>query len=131
MNLRRTAAGILAAIGVSATLCVATPAQATTGYDRCAQGYFCVFTDLNGGGKIVSFQNGSADLRLQGVDGQIRSSWDRTTGTGEYWTGYTDYNYGGERGGLGLESPEGGPWNLPSDWTRKIHSLRPAPGVRR
>ncbi|WP_017592000.1 peptidase inhibitor family I36 protein [Nocardiopsis potens] len=67
---------------------VAAPAQAATGYDRCPHGYFCLFSGYGGTGKIGIFKYGSSDLRLQGLDNNVHSVWNRSARPIEGWAGY-------------------------------------------
>ncbi|MFW5416012.1 peptidase inhibitor family I36 protein [Nocardiopsis sp. CNT-189] len=67
---------------------VAAPAQAATGYDRCPHGYFCLFSGYGGSGKIGIFKYGSSDLRLQGLDNDVHSLWNRSGRRIEGWAGY-------------------------------------------
>ncbi|WP_169514476.1 peptidase inhibitor family I36 protein [Actinokineospora enzanensis] len=69
-----TAAGTaIAAIGLSMT-----PADAATGWDRCPNTYFCLFSGANGQGTIAYFHVGSPNLAGQGIDNAATSFWNRT-----------------------------------------------------
>ncbi|WP_433709416.1 peptidase inhibitor family I36 protein [Nocardia sp. CA-084685] len=119
MASRQVAAAVLTVAGLAGIGAFAGPAQAATGYDRCPNGNFCAFTAPDGGGRIAYFRLGSTDLRLEGVDGQVYSVWNRTT---EWWQGYTEYNY---QGGAIFHVNSGfrGGNMTPSD-AAQVHSLR-------
>ncbi|WP_338759628.1 peptidase inhibitor family I36 protein [Nocardia vulneris] len=60
---------------------------------------------------------GSTDLRLQNMDGQVYSLWNRTT---KLWEGYTEYNY---RGGIIFHVTPGWKSDVPA-FAVQIHSVR-------
>jgi hypothetical protein len=105
--------GVVAA--VLATVAIASPAEAATGYARCAPGNLCLFTDPNGGGAYAAFKVGSADLRnpISGFvfDNKFSSGWNRSSINFCLFAGY-GYTYGnvplkvflfrpGDRGNIG------------------------------
>ncbi|PXX55628.1 peptidase inhibitor family I36 [Nocardia tenerifensis] len=117
MRLRELTVTALLVLGISG---LAAPAQAATGYDRCPDGNFCLFSAANGGGRIAYFRLGSTDLRLQNIDGQAYSLWNRT---GRFWDGFTEYNY---RGGVIFRSGPGQQSNIPADVATQVHSVKAA-----
>ncbi|MGA6206383.1 peptidase inhibitor family I36 protein [Nocardia testacea] len=117
MILRKFAAAALLVLGATGFASTA-PAQAAVGYDRCPNGHFCLFSASNGGGRIAYFQLGSTDLRLQNIDGQAYSIWNRT---GRYWDGFTDYNY---RGGVIFRSGPGQQSDVPAAVATQVHSVK-------
>jgi hypothetical protein len=79
-------------------------AQAATGYDRCPQGYMCLFDGWDGTGVMAYFQTGSPDLALQNFDNRAQSqrnnnssnfcayvnkNYDNSSGSGTYQPGTT------------------------------------------
>lgn len=120
MTLRKFAAAALLVLGTAGFSGMAGPAHAATGYDRCPNGHFCLFSASNGGGRIAYFRLGSTDLRLQNIDGQAYSLWNRT---GQYWRGFTDYNY---RGGVIFQVNPGYQSNVPADVATQVHSVKAA-----
>ncbi|MEU8899381.1 peptidase inhibitor family I36 protein [Nocardia sp. NPDC048505] len=115
MKLRELAVTALLVLGISG---LTVPAQAASGYDRCPNGHFCLFSAANGGGRMASFRLGSTDLRLQNIDGQAYSKWNRT---GRFWDGFTEYNY---RGGIIFRSGPGQQLNIPADVAVQVHSVK-------
>lgn len=80
----------------------AAPANAATGWDRCHQGWFCVFAEPNGQGLMAMYQVGDPNLGdaygPQGMNNNIESVWNRT---GSSW-GLFKGTYGtGEGAGFG------------------------------
>lgn len=118
MTLRKIAAAALLVLGATGFASTAAPAQAAVGYDRCPNGHFCIFSASNGGGRIAYFQLGSTDLRLQNIDGQVYSFWNRT---GRYWDGFTDYNY---RGNVIFRSGPGQQTDVPATVATQVHSVK-------
>ncbi|WP_069159996.1 peptidase inhibitor family I36 protein [Nocardia altamirensis] len=120
MKLRELAVTALLVLGIAglAAPAQADPAQDAAGYDRCPNGHFCLFSAANGGGRIAYFRVGSTDLRLQNIDGQAYSKWNRT---GRYWDGFTEYNY---RGGIIFRSGPGQQLNIPADVATQVHSVK-------
>ncbi|QIS02907.1 hypothetical protein F5X71_11820 [Nocardia brasiliensis] len=122
MKLRELGVTALLVLGVSglAGPAQADPAEEATGWARCPDGYFCLFSAAEGGGRIAYFRLGSTDLRLQNIDGQAYALWNRT---GKYWHGFTDYNY---RGGVIFLTTPGQQSNVPADVAKQVHSVRAA-----
>ncbi|WP_280423178.1 peptidase inhibitor family I36 protein [Nocardia carnea] len=120
--MRKFVAAVLLVLGTAGLsgLAAPAPAHAATGFDRCPDGHFCIFSAPDGGGKIAYFRLGSTDLRLQGVDGQVYSIWNRT---GQAWQGFTQYNYTG--GVIFLVQP-GHRSNVPADVAVQVHSVKAA-----
>ncbi|MFI9403694.1 peptidase inhibitor family I36 protein [Nocardia sp. NPDC052316] len=118
MTIRQGMAAALTVAGLAGMGALAAPAQAEAGYDRCPAARFCIFSEPNGGGRIAYFRLGSTDLRLQNMDGQVHSLWNRTS---QWWQGYTEYNY---RGGVIFNVNPGLQSNVPSDVAPQIHSVR-------
>ncbi|MGA8114424.1 MAG: peptidase inhibitor family I36 protein [Actinocatenispora sp.] len=73
-------------------LAIASPAQAASGYDRCPDNYYCMFSGLDGSGDMVTFQSSNPDLRTVNMDKRARSDWNRTGSS--VWLN-SDYNYAG------------------------------------
>ncbi|WTX00792.1 peptidase inhibitor family I36 protein (plasmid) [Streptomycetaceae bacterium NBC_01309] len=117
MKMKIKSVAIAATVAGIATLGVASPAQAATGFDRCPEGRFCLFSQLNGQGTIAYFQWGAPDLRPYGVDGHAYSVWNRAN---RYFNVYSGYNYAP----LTSNSEPGDKSNI-WDWVAKqIHSVR-------
>ncbi|GAB2909686.1 hypothetical protein GCM10027203_06060 [Nonomuraea fastidiosa] len=64
------AAAVVAALG--------TPAQAAEGYDRCQEGYYCMFSGLDGTGDIIQINADTPDLAALGMADRAKSDWNRT-----------------------------------------------------
>ncbi|APB00500.1 peptidase inhibitor family I36 protein [Nocardia seriolae] len=93
MSIKKRLAGLaVGAAAVAASLAVAAPAHAASGFDRCPDGSICLFTQPNGGGQMVPFRIGAPDLRWVGIDKSTQSVWNRT---GHYVTAFDDYRYRG------------------------------------
>lgn len=74
-------------------MAMATPAHAAaTGYDRCPDGAYCMFSGLDGGGDIVVFRSNAPDLSEQGIDNLGKSDWNRTASTVYL---FSEHDYGG------------------------------------
>src|SRR3954469_25273802 len=89
---RLRAAVLVAATAAALGAVTAAPAQAASGYDRCPNGSYCIFSGLDGGGAIVALTANAPDLRTQGIDKLGKSDWNRT---GQNIWLYSDYDYGG------------------------------------
>jgi hypothetical protein len=89
---RLRAAVLVAATAAALGAVTAAPAQAASGYDRCPNGSYCMFSGLDGGGTIVTLTANAPDLRTQGIDKLGKSDWNRT---GQNIWLYSDYDYGG------------------------------------
>lgn len=92
--------GATLGVGAAAVLAIAAgpiPASATEqggvstaagGWERCPVGSVCIFDGQNGTGKMAYFQQGSQDLRLQGMDNMTESWWNRTDRRFDGYDGY-------------------------------------------
>jgi hypothetical protein len=65
-------------IAAAALAVLASPAQAATGYDRCQDGYYCMFSGLDGTGDIIQIQDDTPDLAALGMADRAKSDWNRT-----------------------------------------------------
>ncbi|MBB3728379.1 peptidase inhibitor family I36 protein [Nonomuraea dietziae] len=54
------------------------PAHAATGYDRCNEGYYCMFSGLDGTGDIIQIRVSTPDLAALNMDDRAKSDWNRT-----------------------------------------------------
>lgn len=82
----------LAAVGVMASVPTAQASTTTverdvsiTAYQDCPVGWFCVWEDAGGWGRMARFQTGSDDLRDFNLNDQISSVWNRTGKTFCTW----------------------------------------------
>lgn len=90
---------VTTAAAAAMAFAVAAPAQAAPnamgvvtaagGYERCPNGYVCLFDGANGTGKMAYFQSGSQNLGLNGMDNMTSSWWNRS---GRTFNGYDGYN---------------------------------------
>ncbi|WP_344887655.1 peptidase inhibitor family I36 protein [Nonomuraea antimicrobica] len=71
---------------------LATPAQAADGYDRCQDGYYCLFSGLDGTGDIVQIKSDTPDLAALGIADRAKSDWNRT---GSWIHLFSEANYEG------------------------------------
>lgn len=93
MSIRNRLFGLaLGATAVTASLGVAAPAHAQTGFDRCPDDHICLFDQTNGFGEMQAFRIGAPDLRWVGFDKSTQSVWNRS---GHDVTAYDDYGYRG------------------------------------
>ncbi|MBA2894292.1 peptidase inhibitor family I36 protein [Nonomuraea soli] len=65
----------IAAVALAA---LSAPAQAAEGYDRCQEGYYCLFSGLDGTGDIVQLQGNTPNLAALGMGDRAKSDWNRT-----------------------------------------------------
>ncbi|WP_345561718.1 peptidase inhibitor family I36 protein [Nonomuraea rosea] len=65
-------------IAAAALAVLASPAQAAAGYDRCQDGYYCMFSGLDGTGDIIQIQDDTPDLAALGMADRAKSDWNRT-----------------------------------------------------
>ncbi len=82
---RSIAVTITFALAILSNVAIAAPTSAATGWDRCPDGYLCVFEHFDGLGDYAYFQTDQSDL-TQPVNGvvlndKISSVWDRTSET--------------------------------------------------
>ncbi|GAA1718138.1 peptidase inhibitor family I36 protein [Nonomuraea bangladeshensis] len=71
---------------------MSAPAQAATGYDRCHEGYYCLFSGLDGTGDIVELNTNVPDLAVYGMADRAKSDWNRTDSVIHL---YSEANWGG------------------------------------
>ncbi|TMR97480.1 hypothetical protein EJK15_18070 [Nonomuraea basaltis] len=71
---------------------MSAPAQAADGYERCHDGYYCMFSGLDGTGDIIEIQNDTPDLAVLGMADRAKSDWNRTD---SYIHLYSEAGYGG------------------------------------
>ncbi|WP_327086272.1 peptidase inhibitor family I36 protein [Nonomuraea sp. NBC_01738] len=80
----------IAAIAMTALTSI--PAQAATGYDRCHDGAYCMFSGLDGTGDIIEIQSDTPDLAALNMASRAKSDWNRT----DSWIHlYSEASYGG------------------------------------
>jgi hypothetical protein len=80
---------------VVAAAAVALPdsmAHAADGYDRCPDGYYCMFSGLDGAGDMITLRGSTPDLAALGMNDRAKSDWNRTSSTVYLWS---DVNYTG------------------------------------
>ncbi|MFC4006200.1 peptidase inhibitor family I36 protein [Nonomuraea purpurea] len=65
-------------LAAAALAALATPAQAAEGYDRCQEGYYCLFSGFDGTGDIVQLQGNTPNLAALGMGDRAKSDWNRT-----------------------------------------------------
>lgn len=65
---------------------------AAGGWNRCPNGYFCLFSGRDGTGLMAYFRTGSPNLAGQGMDNAASSQWNRSPWV---FNAYDDYNYRG------------------------------------
>ncbi|MEQ4725171.1 peptidase inhibitor family I36 protein [Nonomuraea sp. B19D2] len=63
-----------------------------TGYDRCPDGYYCMFSGLNGSGDVAVIEEAIPDLALLNMERRAKSDWNRTKHVVYL---YTESNYDG------------------------------------
>lgn len=82
--------GTLAAAGilVSSVVLSEGTASAATGWNRCPNGYLCLFDGANGTGTMGYFKKGSPNLAGQRLDNRVSSVWNRS---GDYFDAYDGY----------------------------------------
>ncbi|MFD9902757.1 peptidase inhibitor family I36 protein [Streptomyces sp. NPDC059063] len=81
--LRALLVPVVAAAGVA--LPVST-ARAADGYDRCPDGYYCMFSGLDGTGDMVKLSGDTPELAALGMDDRAKSDWNRTSSTIYLWS---------------------------------------------
>lgn len=81
-----------AAMTTAVTVALTGPAQAADGYDRCQEGYYCMFSGLDGTGDIIQIQGNTPDLAALGMADRGKSDWNRT---GSWIHLYSEAAYGG------------------------------------
>ncbi|MDW6062077.1 peptidase inhibitor family I36 protein [Streptomyces sp. FXJ1.4098] len=86
---------LVPAVLAAATALPATTAHAATaadGYDRCPDGYYCMFSGLDGTGDMIQLKGSTPDLAALGMNDRAKSDWNRTSSTIYLWS---DANYTG------------------------------------
>ncbi|WP_246090213.1 peptidase inhibitor family I36 protein [Nonomuraea deserti] len=79
-------------IAAAALAALATPAQAADGYDRCRDGYYCMFSGLDGTGDLIEINADTPDLAALGMADRAKSDWNRT----DSWIHlFSEAGYGG------------------------------------
>ena len=86
----RVAGTALAVTAVVGTVAATAPeASAASGFARCPKGYFCVFDNANGTGRMAYFKNGDYNLGAapgpSGMNNTIASAWNRSGKTFRLW----------------------------------------------
>ncbi|MFE3204482.1 peptidase inhibitor family I36 protein [Embleya sp. NPDC059237] len=81
-------AGVVALLGVAPV----SPARAADGYDRCPDGYYCMFSGLDGTGDMITLRGSTPDLAALGMNDRAESDWNRTASTIHLWS---DAQYSG------------------------------------
>lgn len=121
-------------VALAAAMIAAPTAQAATGWDRCQDGYFCVFEHANGQGKYAMFKKGTADLGDKKVfngylNDKISSIWNRDTGTTNgrlnFWCVYQNSNFRPTTWLVRSRGDAQSKINLASPTNDAISSLRP------
>ncbi|WP_274567758.1 peptidase inhibitor family I36 protein [Streptomyces spiramyceticus] len=82
-------------VSVAAATAAVVPvsaAHAADGYDRCPDGYYCMFSGLDGTGDMITLRGNAPDLAALGMDDRAKSDWNRTPSTIYLWS---DTNYTG------------------------------------
>ncbi|MFD7236392.1 peptidase inhibitor family I36 protein [Streptomyces syringium] len=85
--MRNTFRTLLASVAVAAAgvLPVST-AHAADGYDRCPDGYYCMFSGLDGTGDMITLRGNTPDLAALGMNDRAKSDWNRTASTIYLWS---------------------------------------------
>ena len=80
-------AGVVAALSMAPN----SPAHAAVGYDRCPDGYYCMFSGLDGTGDMIKLLTNTPDLAAFDMNDRAKSDWNRTPSTIYLWseTGYS------------------------------------------
>ncbi|MEU4232302.1 peptidase inhibitor family I36 protein [Nonomuraea sp. NPDC026600] len=77
---------------VALSILPTVPAHAATGYDRCHDDNYCMFSGLDGTGDIIEIQSDTPDLATLNMGGKAKSDWNRTD---SYIHLFSEANYGG------------------------------------
>ncbi|MCC3773847.1 peptidase inhibitor family I36 protein [Streptomyces sp. UNOB3_S3] len=77
---------------MAATALPVSTAHAADGYDRCPDGYYCMFSGLDGTGDMVKLRGSVPDLATVGMNDRAKSDWNRTASTIYLWS---EANYTG------------------------------------
>jgi hypothetical protein len=76
------------------------------GWDRCPNGYLCLFDGYDGGGTFAYFRTGSPNLAAQRINKAASSMWNRSPW---HFVLYEGYGYTGRHNGT---QPPGSRWNF-------------------
>lgn len=90
-HIKRVLAGLVGPVS-ALSMAAASPAYAANGYDRCPDGYYCMFSGLDGTGDMVKLKGNTPDLTALGMGDRAKSYWNRTPSTIYLWS---DMNYSG------------------------------------
>ncbi|MEU1668327.1 peptidase inhibitor family I36 protein [Streptomyces sparsogenes] len=91
--MKNTLRALLVPVAVAAvTALPVSTAHAAEGYDRCPDGYYCMFSGLDGTGDMIKLKGSTPDLAALGMDDRAKSDWNRTSSTIYLWS---DANYTG------------------------------------
>ncbi|MEV7379745.1 peptidase inhibitor family I36 protein [Streptomyces lydicus] len=115
------AAALVTALGVTPTASAAPAAPARAAAYRCSSGYFCIYSDWNGGGTRCQWSQSSKantadDCSFIQRGQNVRSVWNNTGHRVQY---YTQTNYHARVG----STPSGAGGNLQGSY--QIRSFRP------
>ncbi|MFF8371687.1 peptidase inhibitor family I36 protein [Streptomyces lydicus] len=115
------AAALVTALGVTPTASAAPEAPARAAAYRCSPGYFCIYSDWNGGGTRCQWSQSSKantadDCSFIQRGQNVRSVWNNTRHRVQY---YTQTNYHARVG----STPSGAGGNLQGSY--QIRSFKP------
>ncbi|MFF8314669.1 peptidase inhibitor family I36 protein [Streptomyces lydicus] len=115
------AAALVTALGVTPTASAAPEAPARAAAYRCSPGYFCIYSDWNGGGTRCQWSQSSKantadDCSFIQRGQNVRSVWNNTRHRVQY---YTQTNYHTRVG----STPSGAGGNLQGSY--QIRSFKP------
>lgn len=82
---KRILAGLASAVAALSMASV-SPAHAADGYDRCPDGYYCMFSGLDGTGDMIKLRTNTPDLAALGMNDRATSDWNRTSSTIHLWS---------------------------------------------
>ncbi len=74
------------AAAAAAIMLPASTAHAADGYDRCPDGYYCMFSGLDGTGDMIKLRGSAPDLAALGMNDRAKSDWNRTASTIYLWS---------------------------------------------
>lgn len=83
---------LVAVAAATATAVPVSAAHAADGYDRCPDGYYCMFSGLDGTGDMITLRGNTPDLTALGMNDRAKSDWNRTPSTIHLWS---DANFTG------------------------------------
>ncbi|MFV8130167.1 peptidase inhibitor family I36 protein [Streptomyces syringium] len=91
--MRNTLRTLLLSVAVAAAAVLpVSSASAADGYDRCPDGYYCMFSGLDGSGDMIALRSNTPDLAALGMNDRAKSDWNRTASTIYLWS---DTHYSG------------------------------------